>query len=423
MGRHLLNTETPGPIGTAPADPSSTRTRHDSNRDVGAPVFTPAVNLPHEAALIDLVNKNSRSPNSPRLAGGPLPSPLVNFDQGVNGPEDDHVEVTEVLDEALVGYDDIVIRKAVSSNPGFEPSTSEIPATETSESQLAHTSNRDPIEHHVASQALQRGPTKKALLITADSSPAINNSEHIDQLDFSVNDSERFKQSLKSSANGKDVYINVLENDGSITRVGNRIFVEFMSTKLDGVRCTVEVVLDICHAAGLIKCQHVTRQMKPNIVASFPLIPNPRFVITGQHDQNKTYLPARRVDLGIQYSTMETSSRSTHGSNSTVQALSLGNLMTSNVFVWAAAKAGETAYERTNGCSNGTLVDGFCTAIETKGYLSRRELFDHYVSTTIEEENVAFAEKVAQRPVEEQKQLMREFKPQHAQLLSNRNNT
>ncbi|KAG9105977.1 hypothetical protein FRC07_009035, partial [Ceratobasidium sp. 392] len=103
-----------------------------------------------------------------------------------------------------------------------------------------------------------------------------------------------------------------------------------------------------------------------------------------------------------------TPSTSVRNHNFAVQPSSSGLQVLSDVFVWAAAKKNEKAYEcifpeSEDGLEgkNGGLVGAICMAIEKNGYLPRIDVFDKYISTTMEEMNNS-------------------VDPQHAQLLSNR---
>ncbi|KAG8776536.1 hypothetical protein FRC12_000854, partial [Ceratobasidium sp. 428] len=362
-----------------------------------------------------------------------------------------------------------------------------------------------------------RVPTRKALLVTADRSPPFGSSDTDEQLDYTSNDSERFEECLKKlnfepknikvvkavgaefitreafqegldflltgAVNGdmlvmlvsmhaiyikdrgvyskdRGVYLKFEGPNGSTVLIGARELVDLVNNKLRTVRCTVEVVLDVCYAGGLITCKHVIRQMESKastvVVSTFvevdvppPAVVLPPFLtnqsrhneadISVSHASPFTQQPianiARHISQPLatglpiplppipQFIAHSPLARNYNPVVQAIQAIIFGppiELQTdADILVWAAAKEHQKAYERVLlGSKNGALVDAMCTAIEKHGCLTRKDVFDNYVSTVIEAENTEWVKRVAREPAETQKEVSTE--PQHAQLLSNR---
>ncbi|KAG8745179.1 hypothetical protein FRC10_008632 [Ceratobasidium sp. 414] len=331
-------------------------------------------------------------------------------------------------------------------------------------------------------QGATRTPTSKALLVTADSAPPPGG----EQLDYTANDSERLEKCLKSLG-FKPEHIKVIKAVGTefLTYEAFMGGLDFLfSDAVDGdvlvmlvsmhavyiksrgvylkfvgpdkavvfVGARDLVVLDICHAAGLIKCKYIIRQMesKTVVVSTIvetdvpPSVETSPLLLTGNH-RNEADISVGHISLGKQQTNTNTSkhinqavvaspsplpgpvigSASTRNCNPVVRVLHsiftrappLDLQTASDILVWVAAKEGQDAHESTLGSENGALVDAICQAIEKHGCLSREEVFDRYVSDIIEEENAAQAEWVKLQSAEAQDELQAE--PQEAQLLSN----
>ncbi|KAG8710647.1 hypothetical protein FRC08_016892 [Ceratobasidium sp. 394] len=409
----------------------------------------------------------------------------------------------ESFDERVEAHSRRVSKGNVST--GIKPPPSSRPPAAPTQPERPHTTtdNRRNFGSH---QGKRRIPTRnlKALLVTADSAPPFGSSDENEQLDYTANDSERFAECLQnlgfkpediniikavgtelltyeefmggldflfSNATDGDVlvllvsmhaiyiknrgvYLKFVGPSGSVMLMGTRDLVDVINAKLRTVRCTVEAILDVCHAAGLIKCKYVIRQMESKTVVVSTIVeadapPSKEtspLLLTDDRRCNEADVSASHVNLGAQRNTSKHINQAVVGSPSVplpplpklaVPSASTHNnpffraihsifgppvdLQTrSDILLWVAAREGQNAYERTlSERKNGTLVDTVCTAIEKNGYLSREEVFDKYVSVIIEEENAAAVECAKLQYAEAQGELRVE--PQEAQLLSNRN--
>ncbi|KAG8723011.1 hypothetical protein FRC09_005092, partial [Ceratobasidium sp. 395] len=307
-----------------------------------------------------------------------------------------------------------------------------------------------------------RHPASKALLLTADSAPSLG-IDH--QLGYTANDSERFEACLRElgfeeiqvvkaigaeyltrsavmegldfllsgavdgdmlvvlvSTHGfkshMSVYLEMKEDDGSIKFMGTREFIDTINSNLLGVRCTVEIVLDICYAAGLIRCKHVIRKMESEgsaIVISTSVeeetslpIPMSPFSLASRANRKEVRIPASHLgpyapvitNLAghVNQAVVAGPSRvpflpttpiipPAPTSSSFMQKLcayfvSPPELQTeSTVMVWAAAGGNQKAFERLPSSaekSNGGLVAGVCMALEKSKHVPRLDVFDRY---------------------------------------------
>ncbi|QRV83956.1 ICE-like protease (caspase) p20 domain protein [Ceratobasidium sp. AG-Ba] len=344
--------------------------------------------------------------------------------------------------------------------------------------------------------------------VTADSSPTIHGNYNLDPLDHTARDSDRFQKclvdrlevkpkdirvlkavgndfitevefmsgldDLLASAgagdllilyvsmhatlfNSESVYLTFFKGDGQpAALIGTQELVNAINKKLGQVCCTVEVILDVCYAAGLIKYQHIIRQMKfgaPQVVVStttesFSVADSP-LLFKGQYVHDTAGLPTPRFSPSSTYplpsSTYPLPSVPKHITRTiatgaplampsftgTVVASSfarnrgfflaqapvyVAELQTPSVIiVWAAAKQHQQAWEYGQ---NGALTDAICDAVEfpfqvaNSIFAQPRRIIDHG--------NLQWYQSPENVTLEEQDKLSSPC-IQHAQLGSNFN--
>ncbi|KAG9118879.1 hypothetical protein FRC07_006392 [Ceratobasidium sp. 392] len=446
---------------TASANPSSSSTRHNLC-GAGTLVFTPAVPLLLGKALE--ANEGLVPTNGSGSSG--CSSPSLDLDQGILHSDKAHLEANEIHGDHPGIPDGETIGPGVdrlspniapfrfglakgNASAVVKPSVNRQPTVE--ETETRRTRAADHHGRHYATGQAPRGPTKKALLITADSSPRIDDQDDVAELDYTASDSERFERCIKKLGFGcKDIHVIKATGNEFLTEksvieglefllsgaVDGDVLVLFVSThaarfQLGGGVCLkllkpdgsvmlmgTRIVFDTCYAAGLIECKHVIRQMVPKCSTTatstlietdaMPSVPYLCYLLASQRRQNEAHPPTHFIDPDTRSSAIPTPSTSVRNHNFAVQPSSLGLQVQSDVFIWAAANKGEKAYEcifpeSEDGLEgkNGGLVGAICMAIEKNGYLPRIDVFDKYISTTMEEMNNS-------------------VDPQHAQLLSNR---
>ncbi|KAG8686630.1 hypothetical protein FRC08_012411, partial [Ceratobasidium sp. 394] len=421
-------------------------------------------------------------------------SSSLSIDKGASYLGDNIVE--ESFNERV----EVTGRRASKGIPStgikLPPSSGSPPAPTQSERPRATTDSRRTFGSR---QGVTRTPTNKALLVTADSAPPLGRDDKNEPLDYTAKDSERFAECLKklgfelkvvkavgteflteeaftggldflfsNAADGEvlvllismhatyiknmGVYLKFVDAGGSVVLMGTRDLVDIINAKLRTVRCTVEVILDICHAAGLIKCKYVIRQMESKTMVVSPIaeadaspsVGASSLLLTGDHHHNKypgvsvshLNLDTRQTvtntprhinqavvgssSVSLPLSKLAIPSAATYNNPFLRAFLPIDLQTASDIFVWVAARESQNAFERTKlGSKNGALVDAVCTAIEENGYLPRKEVFDKYISVIIGEENAAAAEDAKLQSTEAQEEPR--FELQEAQLLSNRN--
>ncbi|QRV97998.1 ICE-like protease (caspase) p20 domain protein [Ceratobasidium sp. AG-Ba] len=372
-------------------------------------------------------------------------------------------------DQRLPVEPDVLAQPAPTPLPPFAPRS-------------PHTSRQR--KSHAVSQAPQ--PTKKAFLVTANSSP-----ETHDLLDWTMEDSLRFQQCLKKigfeleyidvlrGANGQvttensfmggldrllsgakdgdvlvifvsmhafringSVYLLFEREDGSVFRMGAQDLVEKINLRLGRVRCTVEVILDVCYGAGLTQHLHVLLEMapppstvvivsttiEPPATSTLPQEPLPVHHSGGNWsaldpgNSGLAFVPPprpRHVNHAVAFgppvpassTTRPTTSKPYAGRNvgNVTQATPLSSSLQtpSVIIVWPAAKENQRAHECrsiSGGRGGGTLTTAICEAIEATGGASREDIFNLCVVPLLTQLNEPPNDGIIQ----------------HAQILSNR---
>ncbi|QRV97999.1 ICE-like protease (caspase) p20 domain protein [Ceratobasidium sp. AG-Ba] len=347
-----------------------------------------------------------------------------------------------------------------------------------------------------------RTPTRKAFVVTADSSPTIHGNYNLDPLDHTAHDSDRFRKCLEdrlefkpkdihvlkavgkdfiteadfmsgfddlfagagdgdllvlyvsmhatlvNSANSESVCLTFFKGDGQpAALIGTQELVNTINKKLG------QIILDVCYAAGLIKYQHIIRQMKfgaPQVVVSTttesfsfaesPLLSKERCV----HEEASLLSP--RFAPGSAYplpGVLKHITRTIATGAPLVMPPFTGTVVASNlahnrsfflaqappcveeletpsvIIVWAAAKQHQQAWEYGR---NGALTDAICAAVENNRHISRMRLFDQYILRIIDHGNVQWYESLKNVTLEELKMLSDDPVIQHAQLGSNFSN-